>query len=95
MEFKDNNMSVLMDCEDLNELSLFGGQLELVSLDSSNPAAADSWLENTPDSTEMARCNLHMDDFGITSSLKVCCPEDIDSFVECKDLTFYQNLCTQ
>jgi hypothetical protein len=88
-------MSVLTDCDDVNEWSLFGGQLELVSLDTNNPAVADSWLENTSDSPEMARCNLTMDDLGITSSLKVwSCPTDSDQFVDCRKLFFHKICCS-
>jgi hypothetical protein len=77
-------MSILMESEDLNEWSLFGGQLELVNIDPRNLTMTDSWSESTPDSLEMADNDL--DDIGIMSSLKVVsCPADSDGqFIDCK-----------
>jgi len=86
MEHKDGNMSILMDCEDLNEWSLFGGQLELVNIDSGNQTMTDSWSESAPDSAEMA--SVDIDDIGIMSSLKVvsCPADDVGEFVDCEQM---------
>ena len=80
----DCNMSILMESEDLNEWSLFGGQLELVNIDAGNLTMTDSWSECTPDSLEMADNDI--DDIGITSSFKVVsCPADgVGQFINCK-----------
>jgi len=72
-----------MESEDLNEWSLFGGQLELVNIDAGNLTMTDSWSDNTPDSLEMADTDI--DDIGIMSSLKVvsCSADRDDQLIDC------------